>query len=589
MLTGFGDRSVFLAAMLLSGSVGIQTQHGFAADQIHDLTALERYSIAGAAGEISGRPRLTFKYADADAGVYSRAQARRAEMNMSPKSAATVDAERERAAGRGVQLAVAESSSLSANSEAPGEDGSIVQAIWGLFILALAVLAALAGLSAAWRIRHDAWRLHALSRQDALTRLPNRQFILEELRDLAARRPINESFAVHRVDIARFRRINDCYGQEIADAALVEIAHRFRKIARPSDIVGRIDGDEFLIIQRRVASDADVQEMALRLCEACRVPLSEGRVPLELNCSVGSVPNAERRDSHSNIMRCADLALAAAKKEGLNCVRLFEKSMLNDDIEAEKIEAGLRRAIADNALQIFYQPIINASEQRIKSVEALVRWSDPILGDVSPGKFIPIAERSGLIVPISDFVLRRACRDISRLPIEGLCLSVNISAIDFYLSDVNQAVWHALHESGLDSSRLTIEITESFILGKSENDLSQIERLRQMGVRVSLDDFGTGYSSLSYLHSFPLDCIKIDQSFVRRIVCDEKVRAIVKAIIDIARGLDVYTVAEGVETAAQAGILIELGATHLQGYYFGKPMPLESLISHLDLCQACYP
>ncbi len=263
--------------------------------------------------------------------------------------------------------------------------------------------------------------------------------------------------------------------------------------------------------------------------------------------------------------------------------------MLNDDIEAEKIEAGLRRAIADNALQIFYQPIINASEQRIKSVEALVRWSDPILGDVSPGKFIPIAERSGLIVPISDFVLRRACRDISRIPIDGLCLSVNISAIDFYLSDVNQAVWHALHESGLDSSRLTIEITESFILGKTENDLSQIERLRQMGVRVSLDDFGTGYSSLSYLHSFPLDCIKIDQSFVRRIVCDEKVRAIVKAIIDIARGLDVYTVAEGVETAAQAGMLIELGATHLQGYYFGKPMPLESLIAHMDLCQACYP
>ena len=589
MLTGFGDRLVFATAMLLSGWVGIQTQHGFAANQVHDFAILEIYSNAGATGEPSGRPLYILKHDDAD-GAYLNAQTSLVEKTLTSTNAAIADAGRA-AERRRIQLAVAESSSLSPNSgaaapEATEAAGSAMSAIWGGVFSALAVFA---GLFAVCRIRRDAWRLHALARHDALTRLPNRQFVLEELRDLVAHRPNNESFAVHRVDIDRFRRVNDCHGQEVADAALVEIARRFRKVARPGDVVGRIDGDEFLLIQRRVASDADVHEMALRICEACRVPLMEGRVPLELNCSIGSVPNAEKRDSHSNIMRCADLALTAAKKEGLNCVRLFEKSMLNDDIEAEKIEAGLRRALADNALQIFYQPIINASEQRIKSVEALVRWSDPILGDVSPGKFIPIAERSGLIVPISDFVLRRACRDISRIPIDGLCLSVNISAIDFYLSDVNQAVWHALHESGLESNRLTIEITESFILGKTENDLSQIERVRQMGGRVSLDDFGTGYSSLSYLHSFPLDCIKIDQSFVRRIVCDEKVRTIVKAIIDIARGLDVYTVAEGVETAAQAGMLIELGATHLQGYYFGKPMPLESLISHMDLCQACYP
>lgn len=438
---------------------------------------------------------------------------------------------------------------------------------------ALSVIVFLAMLFTLHRRSQYEARLNQLARFDLLTQLPNRHEFHCQLKPMLRDRDRNAGkipFAVHIIDLDRFKEINDLYGHPVGDKLLIAVGQRIRANIRGTDTSARLGGDEFAVIQRHAGTSKAAIALAERLCnEVARPYTIEGNY-IEIGASIGIVEDGQRFDDETELMRAADLALYSVKTNGRNSYSLFEERMNEEAKARREIEIGLREALQTNGFDVHYQPIVNVETKLPTGYEALLRWSHPTRGNVPPGEFIPIAEQTGLIVDIGEWMLKRACSEIARRS-DTLSVSVNISAIEFRTSDITATVLRALEETGLPASRLKIEITELLLLNNGDQTLGQIKALRGLGVHIGIDDFGTGYSSLTYLQNYPVDCVKIDRSFVNNLGTGRNATAIIKAIVALASGMGMATVAEGVETKEQLEQLTDLGCHEVQGYLMSKP------------------
>ena len=412
---------------------------------------------------------------------------------------------------------------------------------------------------------------------DSLTDLANRVLFGEKLDHALSRAQEDKSFlAIMCLDLDRFKDVNDTLGHQRGEDLLKCVADRLRRNVREKDVVARVGGDEFTLLLLPSDEPRDLSTIAARLIEAISAPYEIDGQEVLIGLSIGIAEFKGGADDAGVLLKQADLALYEAKTSGKRTYRFFEPSM-DDQLQARKgLEADLRKALPNNELDVFYQPVMNAAREELCGFEALVRWRHPIRGMIPPDEFIPVAEDIGLIVNLGEWVLQQACEQAIRWPAE-IRIAVNLSPAQFRSQALVQAVVNALAASGLSADRLELEITESVLLEDSEHTLTILHQLRELGVRVALDDFGTGYSSLSYLRSFPFDKIKIDQSFIRDMSDNSDHLPIVELVIALGRDLGVTTTAEGVETEDQFRKLQALGCTELQGYFFGRPKPASEI------------
>jgi diguanylate cyclase (GGDEF)-like protein/PAS domain S-box-containing protein len=419
-------------------------------------------------------------------------------------------------------------------------------------------------------------RIAHLAHHDPLTDLPNRSLFRVRLDDALARSRLRGSFAVLCVDLDHFKFVNDTLGHPVGDALLCAVTTRLLASVRPTDTVARLGGDEFAIIQADGAGPANTASMAERIIAAIAAPFDIEGHHIVIGASIGIAAAPGDAQDADTLLRNADMALYAAKSGDRGHYRFFETEM---DIRAQArrtLEIDLRIALETEAFELFYQPLIGIADGTVRGFEALLRWHHPTRGLVQPDRFIPLAESIGLIVPIGDWALRRACRDAVRWP-GAPRVAVNVSAVQFASQTLVESVAAALRESGLDPGRLEVEITESAMLNETEANLDTLHRLRALGVRIAMDDFGTGYSSLGYLLRFPFDKVKIDRAFIANLGQSRASAAIVGAVIGLCASLDMTTTAEGVETAAQLAALARIGCTEVQGFYFSPARPAAEI------------
>ena len=415
-----------------------------------------------------------------------------------------------------------------------------------------------------------------LARHDALTRLPNRTLFQERLADAITQARDGTICALLCLDLDRFKVINDTLGHPVGDGLLRAVAGRLAAVVRESDTVARLGGDEFAVIQVGLESSEESALLAGRIIEVMRRPFDiEGNTVLA-GISIGISVTPRDGASPETLLKNADIALYLAKSEGRAAYRFFEPEM-DDDVQARRaIELDLHDALPAQAFELHYQPVLDLRSGRVTGFEALIRWNHPVRGLISPANFIPTAEEVGLIIPIGEWVLMRACTEAATWP-RDIEIAVNLSPAQFKGGQLLNCVRRALAASRLDPKRLELEITESLLLQNSEDTLSILHELRALGIRIALDDFGTGYSSLSYLRSFPFDKIKIDRSFIRDVDTNHDSAVIVGAIVGIAQGLGMTTVAEGVETEGQLAKVRDQGCAMVQGYLFSRPRPASEI------------
>jgi diguanylate cyclase (GGDEF)-like protein len=414
-------------------------------------------------------------------------------------------------------------------------------------------------------------RLRYLALHDPLCGLPNRTFFGDRLEEV-----INEvqngapAAAVFYIDLDHFKDVNDTLGHPVGDELIRNVTTRLSGLLRPEDMVSRLGGDEFAVIVTGGAEANALHRTAERIISAICAPYTIGGHNILIGASIG-IATIDLRSGlvAADVMRYADMALYRAKNEGRNRACIYDAAMDADLSERKQLENDLREAINSDQLRIVYQPIVNGSGDTILGVEALSRWSHPTRGDIEPARFIPIAEHSGLIIELGEWVLRRACLEGKSWP--GLIVSVNVSALQFRRPDFVDTVERILAETGFDPACLELELTESTLLANVESAEVAMHRLKALGLRLALDDFGTGYSSLAYLRRFPFDKLKIDKSFVRSLERSPDAAAIVHAIVGLGRGLGMKVTAEGVETAEQQLFLRAAGVHSMQGYRFGRP------------------
>ncbi len=411
-----------------------------------------------------------------------------------------------------------------------------------------------------------------MAHHDALTDLPNRLRLYQRLRQTLMRLKRGEQVAVFGLDLDRFKDVNDAYGHAVGDLLLQAVAGRLRQCIRDTDVVARLGGDEFAIMQVGTSQPIDATSLASRLIEVVGAPyeLAGDQVTIELSIGIALAPD-DGLDP-DQLLKNADMALYRAKSEGHGLYRFFEPEMDARMQDRRKLEIDLRNAIANSEFELFYQPLVDMQTEHVTGFEALIRWHHPERGIIQPLEFISVAEETGLIVPIGDWVLRQACAEAATWP-SGVKIAVNLSPIQFKSKNLLLSVVSALAASGLSAKRLELEITESALLYDGDATLATLDELRGLGVRISMDDFGTGYSSLSYLRKFPFDKIKIDQSFIFDMSARNDSLAIVRAVIAMGSGLGIATTAEGVETAEQFKQLKLEGCTEVQGYLFSPPRP----------------
>ncbi|MGO4676913.1 putative bifunctional diguanylate cyclase/phosphodiesterase [Bosea sp. 2YAB26] len=421
--------------------------------------------------------------------------------------------------------------------------------------------------------RRSEERIAYMAHHDALTDLPNRAQFREHLeRALELHHGEAGSFAVLYLDLDRFKTVNDTLGHELGDALLKSVSVRLKKAVRGSDIVSRFGGDEFAVLCRGYPDLDELRRIASRIVERMGQPFRIAGRDIRIGTCVGIAMAIKDGSDCDSLLRHADMAMYAAKNTGRGTYCFYEAPM-EEQIDARRaLEDALRRALQENELEVYYQPIVNLKRMEIVSFEALLRWTHPVRGAISPAEFIPVAEETGLIVTIGEWVLRRACADAAQWP-NGTRVSVNLSAVQLRNDDFAQIVFSALAGSQLPAHRLELEITESVLLQDSDATLAVLHQLRRFGIRTCMDDFGTGFSSLSYLRSFPFDKIKIDRSFVKDMHVQEDCRAIVTSIAHLGQSLNMTTTAEGVETREQLEAVMAVGCTEVQGYYFGPPTP----------------
>jgi diguanylate cyclase (GGDEF)-like protein len=427
-----------------------------------------------------------------------------------------------------------------------------------------------AAVRAETRIRH-------MARYDALTHLPNRVHFREKLQNALQAVSHKDRAAVLCLDLDHFKEVNDSLGHPAGDALLLAVANRLRECTRELDTVARLGGDEFAIVQVGSAQPSGATELAGRLIETLSRPYDLNGHQVVVGASVGIALAPEDGNGADELLKNADMALYRAKSNGRGTHSLFEPEMEAEMQARRWLEVGLRKALEEEEFELHYQPLVNLQENRVIGFEALLRWRHPERGLVPPGEFIPLAEETGLIVPIGDWVIRRACADAATWP-HNLSVAVNLSAVQFKGRHLTTVVFGALAASHLLPSRLELEITESILLKDSEATLATLHQLRDFGVRISMDDFGTGYSSLSYLRSFPFDKIKIDQSFVSDLDGSDDSLAIIRAVTGLGAALGMTTTAEGVETSAQLDCLRNEGCNEVQGFLFSKPLSPAQLV-----------
>jgi diguanylate cyclase (GGDEF)-like protein/PAS domain S-box-containing protein len=424
-------------------------------------------------------------------------------------------------------------------------------------------------------------RAQYLAHHDPLTELPNRELFGERLEQAVAtvsRR--GEMAAVLCIDLDRFKDVNDTLGHGAGDLLIQSCAERLRACVRETDTVARIGGDEFAIVQIGLEQPNGAQKLCRRVIETLATPFDLDGHEVLVTASVGVALIPLDGSIPGRLLQNADIALYRAKDEGRNTFRFFEAGM-DARLQARKaLERDLRLALGRNELELYYQPKIGLAGNRLSGVEALIRWHHPERGLVPPGDFIGVAEETGLILALGEWVLRRACAQATEW--SELEMSVNISPVQFKQRDLVNVISRALADSGLEAQRLEIEITEGVLLQHTEAAMTTLRQLKGLGVRIAMDDFGTGYSSLGYLQKFPFDKIKIDKSFVSALETRADADAIVRAVVGLGRSLGMLTCAEGVETAQQLTFLESEGCDEVQGYYFGRPMTASDFERMLD-------
>jgi len=424
-------------------------------------------------------------------------------------------------------------------------------------------------------------KISHMARHDALTSLPNRVLFHEQLEQGLRRTRSGEQLAVLCLDLDHFKDINDSLGHPIGDALLKEVGRRLTAVVDESDTVARLGGDEFAVVQIGRSEETAARSLARRLVEVISAPYEIDDHQIVIGVSIGISLSPQDGSDPDELLKNADLALYRAKADGRGTYRFFETGMDARAQARRLLEMDLRAALQRGEFEPYYQPIRDVISGRVVAFEALLRWNHPHRGLIAPIDFIPLAEETGLIVQLGEFVLRSACVDAASWP-DDVDLAVNLSPVQFKNPNLIASVTEALAASGLDARRLELEITESVLLQNSEATLTTLHELRGMGVRISLDDFGTGYSSLSYLRSFPFDKIKIDRSFVSELATREDSMAIIRAVTGLGRSLGIVTTAEGVENDAQLELLRREGCNQAQGYLFSKPRPASDVTIMLD-------
>lgn len=437
------------------------------------------------------------------------------------------------------------------------------------------------------RVRMEDEIRHAAN-HDGLTGLANRSSFLEQLEQALFRVRRGDRIALLTIDLDGFKNVNDTHGHPVGDAVLKEVARRLRTTTRDTDIVARFGGDEFGVIQVPALDPGAAERLATRIVESLGAPYFVDDLALYIGASIGIAMTEEGFGESSALMQNSDLALYRAKRAGRGCWRFFDDQFDRSMRRKCETERKMRQALANDAFQIHYQPIVNVEQGRVESVEALLRWQDGGTC-ISPGEFIPVAEECGLIVPLGDWILRRACSDAAQWSTPR-SVAVNVSPLQFKSGNLIQSIEGALEHSGLAPERLKIEITESLLLDDSNDVVAALGAIRRLGVRIALDDFGTGYSSLKYLTSFAFSKLKIDRSFVTGSPVTPKNLAVIKAATALGRDLGMKTIVEGVETREQLDALRALGCNYVQGFYFARPTPpveLEDVIARAEsLCDA---
>ena len=427
--------------------------------------------------------------------------------------------------------------------------------------------------------RQNEARIRHLARHDALTDLPNRIEFLEQMAKTEAGLSRGEMAAVLYIDLDHFKAVNDTLGHAVGDEVIKQASARLWGTTRESDVLARLGGDEFALLMSPIDSAADAAKVADRIIKSIGAPMIIGGQQIEIGASVGIAVGPGDGVKTDALVKNADLALYKAKSEGRSTYHFFEAGMDADLQQRRSIEAGLRLALQRNELRLVFQPLLGLAENRVTCVEALLRW-DHDDRTISPAEFIPIAEETGLIVAIGEWVLREALKTAATWP-GDVRVAVNLSPIQFKNRDLVSVVKSALAEARLPATRLELEITESLLLNENETTLKALHELRTMGVRISMDDFGTGYSSLSYLRSFPFDKIKIDRSFMRDLTTRPDSQAIIQAVIGLGKSLGMTTTTEGVETEEQLALVREHGANEVQGFLFSPPLPAAALANLL--------
>ncbi|HEV2817540.1 MAG TPA: EAL domain-containing protein [Allosphingosinicella sp.] len=426
--------------------------------------------------------------------------------------------------------------------------------------------------------KEAAARIAHLAYHDALTGLPNRAVFGDHLarqvdRAVEAREPV----AVLCVDLDGFKAVNDMLGHPAGDELLIEVAHRLRATVRGDELVARLGGDEFAIVQQGGSQPAHAGLLSERIIAALGEPFAVGGQSARISASIGVAIFPANADNPLDLVRNADMALYRAKREGRGLARFYEAAMDEALRQRRQLEADLRQALANGDLKLHYQPLAELGSGTIIGFEALLRWDHPTLGPISPEMFVRLAEESGQIVALGEWVLRAACGEAAGWT-PALKLSVNLSPLQFMQDDLVGAIEQVLAETGLDPARLELEVTEGLLIKDAPGALSILERLKALGLQISMDDFGTGYSSLSYFRMFPFDKVKIDRSFVGDMIANPQARAIIRSVIGLGHGLGVPVVAEGVETSEQLEALRAEGCDQVQGYLISRPNP----IGHFD-------
>ncbi len=441
-------------------------------------------------------------------------------------------------------------------------------------------------LSMEGQLREHQERLYHLVHHDTLTSLPNRLLLQDRLQRMMVKaNRTKTNVAMIFLDLDRFKNVNETLGHDVGDKLLITVGNTLEGCVRKSDTVARMGGDEFAVILDDLKDVKFAAVVARKILQALSKPIFVDEYELYATCSIGISVFPSDSDNVEGIMRCADTALYRAKEAGKNNYQFYTSDMNTRAFEFLLLEAGLRKALSNDELVAYYQPQMDLWNNKLIGMEALLRWKHPEKGMVSPGDFIPLAEETGLIDPIGEWVLREACIQNKAWQDEGyppVSVSVNMSGRQFRRKDIVELVASILEETSLEPQYLELELTESIIMHDVESTINTLKGLKKMGVKLAIDDFGTGYSSLAYLKLFPIDHLKIDRSFVFNISSDANDAAIANSVVVLAHSMNLKVVAEGVETAEQLEILRKQGCDYVQGYFFSKPLSAKEFVPFFE-------